>query len=59
MEAETKLAEHLGQASYCARKETEARGLPRPALGGGRRMARGPFPPGWPFLSMLCPAAPL
>lgn len=48
-----KLAEHLGQASCCAEKETEARDLPRPAVGGGRPMGLGSFPRGWSFLSML------
>ena len=48
-----KLAEHLGQASYCAEKETEARDLPRPAVGGGRPMGLGPFPGAGPF-SVCC-----
>ena len=48
-----KLAEHLGQASYCAEKETEARDLPRLAVGGGRPMGLGPFPGAGPF-SVCC-----
>lgn len=53
-----KLAEHLGQASYCAKKETEARDLPRPATGGGRPMGLGSLPPGLVISQYaVCPAA--
>lgn len=49
-----KLAEHLGQASYCAKKETEARDLPRPAMGGGRPMGLGSLPPWAGPFSVCC-----